>query len=124
MLGLNGNRIAGKGLFLFDGDCETGQRLPSRRFPLGILRIGLGLLHRRLVEANRNLVVGRIDDHQQVALMDKLVVLDRQLDDLSGDLRRHRHDIDAHRTIASRVLPYRRPTSPGRAQRRLRSSPG
>ena len=28
---LNGNRIAGVGLFLFDGDCETGQLLPSLR---------------------------------------------------------------------------------------------
>jgi hypothetical protein len=42
------------------------------------------------MEADRNLVVDRVDDHQQIALVDELVVGDRQLYDLSGDLRRHR----------------------------------
>jgi hypothetical protein len=93
-------------LFLFDGDGETGELLSSRRLPLGILRVGFGLLDRRLVEADGNLVVGRVDDQKQVALMHELIVLDRQLDDLPGDLRRHGHDIDAHRTVARPGCPH------------------
>ena len=100
ILCLNGNRTARVGLFLFDSDRESSQLLPALGLPLGILGIGLGLLHRRLVEADRNLVVGRVDDQQQISLVDELIILDRQLDDAPGDLGRHRHNIDTHRAVA------------------------
>jgi hypothetical protein len=41
-----------------------------------------------------------VDQHQEIALVDKLVVDDRQLHDLAGDLRGDFHDVSADRAIA------------------------
>src|SRR5215471_6797837 len=87
-----------------------------------VLHVGLRLLHRRLRELHGNLVVRRIDHHQQLALGDELIVDDRQLDDAAGDLRRHRDGIDAHGAVArpGRLhigLPHR-PAEPDRQRGR------
>ena len=84
-MGLGGECGGRKGLLFFDRDREGGQLLPAFGLSLGVLRVGLGLLHGCLGEADGDLVVGRVDDHQQVALVHELVVGDRQLDDLAGD---------------------------------------
>jgi hypothetical protein len=60
----------------------------------------LRLLHGRLALANGDSVVRRIDDHQQVAFVHELIVSDGQLDDATSDLRCHRDDIGAYRTVA------------------------
>ena len=85
ILGLRGQCRALKGLLFFDRDRQGGQLLAALGLPLGVLRIDLGLLHGRLGEADGDLVVGRVDHHQQIALVHELVVGDRQLDDLPGD---------------------------------------
>jgi hypothetical protein len=50
--------------------------------------------------------VGRIDPQQQIALVDELIVSDRQLDDAPRDLRRHRDDIGAHGGVARPRRPH------------------
>ena len=93
-------------------------RLLHRDLRLGVLHIGLRLLHRRLRQIDGNLVVGRIDHHQQLALGDELIVDNRQLDDAAEDLRRHLDGIDAHRPVARprrlHVGLPRRPAEPDR----------
>ena len=48
---------------------------------LGILGVGLCLLHGCLGEAHGDLEVGRVDDHQQIALVHELVIGDGELYD-------------------------------------------
>ena len=85
---------------------QVAQLLPALRFSLDVLRIDLPLRHGRLGETDGDLEVGRVDDHQQVAFMHKLVVGDGQLDDIAGDLGSHRYDVDAHRAVARPRCPH------------------
>jgi hypothetical protein len=57
------------------------------------LRLSLRLLE-------RDPIVGGINFEQHIALVHELVVRDRQLDDSSRDLGRHRDDIGSYRAIA------------------------
>ena len=57
------------------------------------LRLGLGLLE-------GDPIVGRIDLEQHLVLVHELVVCDRELDDSSGHLGRHRDDIGPHSAVA------------------------
>ena len=59
----------------------------------GLIEAGVGLIHRRPIGA-------RVDLEQQVARLDELVVLDRQLDEGPGDPGRDLDDIGAHLTVA------------------------
>jgi len=65
---------------------QVAQILPALRLSLNVLRIGLRLPHGCLDEADGNLEVGRVDDHQQIAPVHKLIVGNRQLDDAPGNL--------------------------------------
>jgi hypothetical protein len=64
------------------------------------LCVRLGLLHGRLGKPDGDLVVGRLDDQQHIALAHELIVPHRQLDDASRNLRRHGDDVAAHRAVA------------------------
>src|SRR5262249_42927596 len=73
---------------------------------IDVLYARLRLLHGRLSLADRDAVVDRVDDHQQVALVHELVVDDGQFDDAPGDLGRHRDDISPHGGIARPWCPH------------------
>ena len=67
----------------------------------------LPLIARALCAGQRSLGLGkrelkarRIDDEQDVAHLDLLIVDDAQIDHRAGDVRRHHHDIGAHARIA------------------------
>ena len=81
MLGLGDDRVRLVDLLVLHGDRLGAQLQPPLRFCLCVLRIGFGLLNRCLGEIDGDLVVGRVDRHQHVALAHELVVGDRQLDD-------------------------------------------
>ena len=86
-------------LFLF---ChrQLGKLLATLCLTLNISRIDLRLFYGRLGEVDGDFVVGRVDHDQQIALMDELVVGDRQFYDPARDFRRHCHDIDPHCAVA------------------------
>ena len=99
--------LVGADLRLLDGDLRVD-----------VLHARLGLLHRGLGLADGDRVIGRVDDHQQIALVHVLVVDDWQLDDAPGDLRRHRDDVGAHGAVtrprcAHIRIPHRPPEHDG-----------
>jgi hypothetical protein len=69
------------------------------------LHAGLRLLHRCLGLTHGDHVVGRINDHQQIALAHVLVINDVQFDDPARHLGSDHDDRGAHRCIAR---PWRR----------------
>jgi glyoxylase-like metal-dependent hydrolase (beta-lactamase superfamily II) len=66
--------VAGVGLLLLLGRLEVGQLGAAAGFPRGIGRIGPRLCDGGLGPADNNCVVGRIDHHEQIALVHKLIV--------------------------------------------------
>jgi hypothetical protein len=88
-----------------------------------VLHVRLRLLHRRLGLTDCDPVVGRVDLHQQITLVNVFVVDGGQLDDAPRDLRRHRDDIGAHGGVTRPRRPHidapHRPTEkPGQRDRR------
>ena len=74
MLGLGRDRVGLKGLLLLYGDRQIAQ-LHAGVVPLsGVLCVRLGLLHRRLGEVHGDPEVGRVDHHQEIALVHELIV--------------------------------------------------
>jgi len=70
---------------------------------------GLAPAHLHLCLAGRDSRVGRsegtrvallIDDEQDVAFVNELVVLDPEIIDKAGDIRRDRHDVGLHPGVA------------------------
>ena len=87
-----------------------------------VLHARLRQLHRRLVLTDGDLVVGRVDHHQEITLTHVPVVDDRQLDDAPRDLRSHGDDIGAHGRVPCprrpHIAPPHRPTEqPGKGDR-------
>ena len=87
--------------------CPVGLDLRhlDRDLRVDVLHARLGLVHGALGLADTDLVIGRINDHQQIALVHVFIVNDRQLDNVTGDLRRHGDDIGTNGAV----------TRPGRA---------
>ena len=100
MLRLGSDRVRLVDLLVLHADRLNAQVPPPFCLSFCVLRIGLGLLHRRLHQAHGDLEIGRVDRDQQVAFVDELVIDDGQFDDAAGDLRRYRDDVGAHRAVA------------------------
>ncbi len=65
---------------------------------------------RRLGFAELDLVLRAVEPHDQIALRDARVLLDRQLDDRTGDARRHLRDVGPHVGVVGRdVSPVEAP---------------
>ena len=94
------DRLADIGLPLLHRDRDVVEFLAPDHFGVGVLGHRSRLLHRRLGLADRDRKVPRVDQHQEIALADELIVGDRQLHDLAGDLRGDFHDIGADRAVA------------------------
>lgn len=81
--------------------------------------IGLAQLRFGEIELTFDLIarvhkITRIDHHQQIALVDKLIVGDRKRNDATRNLRCHRDDIGTHRSVSG----------PGRCHVGLPHTPG
>jgi hypothetical protein len=88
-----------------------------------VLHVHLRLLHPRLGLTDCDPVVGRVDLHQQITLVNISVVDCGQLDDTPRHFRRHRDDIGAHGGVTRpRRLhtdaPHRPTEKPGQRDRR------
>ena len=88
-----------------------------------VLYARLRQLHRRLVLTDGDLIVGRVDHHQQIALANGFVIHDVKLDDATRDLRRHGDYVGAHGGVARPRCPHigspHRPTEqPSKGDRR------
>ncbi len=98
--GLGVRRLTDKGLPLLHRDRDVVELEPADHFGVGVLGDRSRLLDRRLRLPDGDRVVPGIDQHEQVALADELIVCDRQFHDLAGDLRGDFDDIGAHRAVA------------------------
>ena len=83
-----------------------------------VLHARLALLHCGLGLTDGDRVIGRVDDHQQIALVHVLVVNDWQLDDASSNLRCHCDDVGANGAVARPrcahiCIPHRTPQQDG-----------
>ena len=75
---------------LWSGLAGVDLRILDRHLSIAVPDARLRLSHRRLGEADRNAIVGWVDDHQQIALVNELIVGNRQIDDAARDLGRNR----------------------------------
>jgi hypothetical protein len=90
-----------KGLRLLNGDgVDFGKAVPAFRQLCGILGVELRLPQGRRGAGHRDLVVGWIDDQQEIPLVDVLVVGNAKLHNAPKDLRRHGHNIRPHGAVA------------------------
>ena len=76
-------------------------RLLNGDLRVDVLHARLRLLHCRLGLTDGDRIVGGVDHHQKIALVDVSVIDDMQFDNAPRDLGRHRDDIGAHGGIAS-----------------------
>ena len=97
---LGGGRLADVGLPLLHGDRDVAELQSPRHFGVGVFGGRSRLLDRRLRLPDGDGIIPRVDQHQEIALMDELVVDDRQLHDLAGHLRGDFHDIGPDRTVS------------------------
>jgi hypothetical protein len=95
-------RVALVELQLFQRDgVELGETLPALRLARDVLPVKNRLLQHGFAAADGYLVIGGVDNHQEVALAHKLIVGNFQFHDAPGNLRGHGHDVSAHRGVAS-----------------------
>ena len=95
-----GGRLADIGLPLLLSDRDVAELQPPRHFGVRVFGGRSRLLDRRLRLPDGDGIVPRVDQHQEIALVDELVVGDRQLHDLARHLRGDLHDIGADRAVA------------------------
>ncbi len=75
--------------------------LAPLRLGIRVVESRFRLRHRGLGDIDRDPVIGRVDLHQQIALVHHLIIDDGQLRDIAGDLRGDGHHVDAHAPVAS-----------------------
>ena len=119
---LGGGRLADIGLPLLHRDRDVVELQPPGHFGVRVLGDRSRLLDRRLRLPDGDRIVPRVDQHQEIALVDELVVGDRQLHDLARDLRGDFDDIGADRAVARPgrahvILPRRQPSASRDANR-------
>ena len=111
---LGGGRLADIGLPLLHGDRDVVELQSPRHFGVRVFGDRSRLLDRRLRLPDGDGIVPRVDQHQEIALVDELVVGDRQFHDLAGDLQgrfsRHRRG-PCRRASMARPCNIARPAS-------------
>ncbi len=93
-------RLADIGLPLLHRHRDVVELLAPDHFGVGVVGDRSRLLDRRLRLPDGDRIVPGIDQHQKIALVDELVVGDRQLHDLASDLGGDLDDIGADRPVA------------------------